>query len=335
MKTSDDHSIFAWDSIDPKYPGILAKEPKNFADCISVKLTSLHQGKSAYTITNRGVWITLNLAQWTLHTYLARIHCFDRSKTTGDTTNAEELTGIFLRRLDEDDQYARVKVDGQELQHNIKKPANWLLHSPQYRNHSREVAIYVRQTKLKHVEHTADRDFGFRICEGILETNANGKLALSVIDGKSCQWDSTERSLTVKPGAVTFGNLATLDIRKQGKKIKQIKLCFAFGFSPVVFLAESSAVSQKERVFNKTGQFNINSDYQFSEEERHSAKSLSQRTPHDTLGWSPIAQGRAWRVPCVLGFGLCEVIELTDWMSFLAILRFMSCLKRLRHLEFD
>jgi hypothetical protein len=129
--------------------------------------------------------------------------------------------------------------------------------------------------------------FGFQISEDLLEKSSSGKPLFNVL-GKSIQWTVAERTLKVNPGTITFGDTGILDITKQGKKICQIKLGFDFGFHPVVFLAESAAVDRKDRAFDKTGNFNISSDWQFTEDERNGAKSLVERSPNDTLSWNSV-----------------------------------------------
>jgi hypothetical protein len=74
----------------------------------------------------------------------------------------------------------------------------------------------------------------------------------------------------------------------QKKKIHAIKLYFDFKFNPVLFLADSGAIGHKERTFNKMGQLNLGSDWQFFQEETHAEKAFSERSPYDKLGWSSL-----------------------------------------------
>jgi hypothetical protein len=142
IKTSDDHSIFAWKGVRDDYPGILAESLENFQDCGSVKCTYFRRGKSAFFVTNRGISITLNLTQWTLDTYLARIYCVDLADSQEKNIQGG-MTGLFLRRLDEDDQYIRIKINSQELVHDLQAPPNWT--ESRFNRFSREVPIFVRQ----------------------------------------------------------------------------------------------------------------------------------------------------------------------------------------------
>ncbi|MCJ1379929.1 hypothetical protein MMC17_003032 [Xylographa soralifera] len=114
LKQSDDHSLFAWRGIKIGQPGMLALEPEDFATCRNITNERVRTGRNPYSVTNRGLSINLLLKPWTIDTYLAVIMC------SGMPADAEDagrpgLMGIFLRRLTEDDQYARVSVYGVEI----------------------------------------------------------------------------------------------------------------------------------------------------------------------------------------------------------------------------
>ncbi|CZR57741.1 uncharacterized protein PAC_07630 [Phialocephala subalpina] len=286
IKTSDDHSIFAWKGVKDEYPGLLAESLDNFQNCGSVKCTYFRKGRSAFFMTNRGISITLNLMQWTLDTYLARIHCVDLADS--HTKNAENgMTGLFLRRLDEDDHYARVKINGQELVHDLRAPLNWT--EAKFNRYSREVPIFVRQAKLTGNQHTEERAFGFRLGDGLLEYNAKKEKMFRVAGSpKGLTWNEAEKTLTLQPGLPYLDVLAYLDISKQGKKIKEIKLCFDFDFNPILLLAESSATGAKDPpLLTHTG-----SDETYSEQERHRWLSFAERSPHDShpQAWNTVSK---------------------------------------------
>lgn len=298
IKSSDDHSIFAWNGIQLKNPGMLALERDYFKDCRSVKSTRSQRGRSAYGITNRGLSITLTLRQWTLDTYVAPVHFLDGAKHGSDTVDPQAMTGIFLRRLEEDDQYARVKIDGQESLQNVQNiNLSGVSQDSPYRNNCRERAIHIRQAELRDTEldmvfvehHIHERVFGFRLCEDMAEL-------FDLVQGRELvQRNTVERTLIVKHGSLTYGNIATIDIGKQNQKIRQIKLCFDFDFNPIIFLAKSSAVDAKTRIMSKTGYMTgANDEWQFTEEEKVGSKSLSQRSPDDTLAWSKVVRNVAY-----------------------------------------
>lgn len=276
IKTSDDHSIFAWKGVKDEYPGLLAESLDNFRNCGSIKCTYFRKGRSAFFMTNRGISITLNLMQWTLDTYLARIHCVDLADSQ-EKNIQDGMTGLFLRRLDEDDQYVRIKINGQELVHDLRAPLNWT--EARFNRYSREVPIFVRQAKLIGHQHTEERAFGFRLGDGLLENNAKTEKMFRVVGStKGLLWNETEKTLTLQPGLPYFDVLAYLDMSKQGKKIREIKLCFDFDFNPIVLLAESSATGAKNPslLTYSTG------DEVYPEQEQQRWLSFAERLPHDS-----------------------------------------------------
>ena len=108
IKQSDDHSIFAWNVRRVDQPGLLADNPSAFVNCSKVNATSSRKGRAPYTVTNRGLSLKLMAVCWVPDTYAARLECTYEQKST-------KCLGIFLRRLDEDDQYARVAVNGRDI----------------------------------------------------------------------------------------------------------------------------------------------------------------------------------------------------------------------------
>lgn len=289
IKTSDDHSIFAWKGVGGCHSGLLATNPECFAECGSVKSVRMRKGRSAYQVTNRGVQITLNLTPWLLDTYLARVHCNDMAAKESPSMN--RMAGIFLQRLEEDDQYVRIEVDGKDVINNVRPPPNW--QSTQWDDLCRDIPVYVRQSQKSSVKQPAAATagiFGYRLGDGLIEYGSKGERLFTFHGPRgAAAWNDATKMVTIPRGTGSKGWISTLDISKQGKKIKQIKLCFDFGFNPVLFLADSGAIGREERAFNKMGQFNIGSEWQFSQEEMHAAKALSERSPHDQMGWSNVS----------------------------------------------
>ena len=108
IKQSDDHSIFTWNIRRIDQPGLLADSPIAFANCRNVRTTSSREGRASYTMTNRGLSLKLMVVSWDPDTYAARLDCTYEPKS-------KKCLGIFLRRLDEDDQYARVAVNHRNI----------------------------------------------------------------------------------------------------------------------------------------------------------------------------------------------------------------------------
>lgn len=112
-------------------------------------------------------------------------------------------------------------------------------------------------------------------------------------------WNEEARMITIPNGSWSQGCIATLDISRQGKRIKHVKLCFDFNFNPVVFLAASVAIETLSTPMGK-------GEWQIANEELTGNKSLAARTAGDKLGWSSIgwAQNRPVASHCAYRRGL-------------------------------
>ena len=106
IKESDDHSIFAWTGAAGS--GALAPSPDMFAASHDVVSVRARQGRSLYTINNRGVSMHVALAPYCCDTYLVIRNC-------ARAGSIDKLMGIFLRPMYEDDQWTRVDIDGEGL----------------------------------------------------------------------------------------------------------------------------------------------------------------------------------------------------------------------------
>jgi hypothetical protein len=99
MKNSDEHTLFAWNFRHPYRHGLLASSPSQFAPGRTTRTyRSITEVRSPYIFTNRGLSIILPLIPWSMNVYVAVLDVFRVSRL-----------GIFLHRLQEADQYARVR----------------------------------------------------------------------------------------------------------------------------------------------------------------------------------------------------------------------------------
>lgn len=115
IKQSDDHTIFAWPIHRHNQPGLLADSPAAFKNCQCIRTMTSRKGHSSYSLTNRGLSIKLMATPFTRDTYLVPLDCAAEFLPSKDGTADESdifRLGMFLRRLDEDDQYARVEQAG-------------------------------------------------------------------------------------------------------------------------------------------------------------------------------------------------------------------------------
>ncbi|KAI2467371.1 HET-domain-containing protein [Annulohypoxylon bovei var. microspora] len=254
-KTSDDHSIFAWGGVQEPC-GLLATSPESFRNCGKVKKTEDRVGSSPFSMTNRGLSITLNMTPWTLDTYMASINC---TGLPHDRSNARPQLGIFVCRLAANDQYSRVRVDGKEFYYHDR--AAYDLEN-QHR-HSRNVSIFVTQPRLS----TYDGRMlnGFRLSDNLyissLERGHRGP---------------QERVLTFSPGKNEWHDVGTLKLSNHGK-IKKIKMGFDFGFNPTILLCEST-IDPTIDFFNAS----------LTTDEPRGAVSVWHRSPGVPLEWNRI-----------------------------------------------
>lgn len=250
MKNSDDHSIFAWTGVQDRYPGLLAESLDQFRGCGSMIPTRFRRGKSSFSLTNRGISITLNLEHWTLDTYMARIHCIDSICKQND--NNKEMTGIFLRRLDEDDQYARIQIDGKDVVQGLSQPPGWSYPQANSCVNSRDVSIFVRQDEYDATHAVDNVAYGFTL----------GPILLKYIDQASpllvyhpCHPSHQHEKRTVmdvkplitsnpKYDDALHGIVAQLDLSEQDRCwLKGLIFCLDFDFNPVVFFTNSRALA--------------------------------------------------------------------------------------------
>ncbi|KAL8847786.1 MAG: hypothetical protein Q9221_007185 [Calogaya cf. arnoldii] len=109
IKQSDDHTIFAWPIDDREQAGLLADSPSAFANCRNVRVVPSRKDHSSYALTNRGLSCKFIATMFAVDTYLVRLDCTDSALRVDDGP----YMGMFLRRLLDDDQYARVRYQNQ------------------------------------------------------------------------------------------------------------------------------------------------------------------------------------------------------------------------------
>lgn len=239
IKTTYDHSVFAWTGIQRGLPGLLAPSLECFADSGDVENVRVRSGREPYTMTNRGLSIKLALVPYYTDTYVAMIHCSRDSKTR---RNGQRFMGIFLRHLYEDDQYARVAVSEQQLLndvHSVMK-GTWQFARWQFaRWQVRTISVRQREMFSTNINYEyAEREsfYGFRIDQTLLWKDQQGE-DLFTVHGN---WDPHLRTLTLPPGSPTYYNVGAIDVSKYGCEIMSIQLGFDFSFNPVVFFADDA-----------------------------------------------------------------------------------------------
>ncbi|KAH8647042.1 heterokaryon incompatibility protein-domain-containing protein [Tricladium varicosporioides] len=186
MKHSDDHSLFAWESVEKGYRGLLSKSPADFRDCRNIVTASFRLTLTPYSVTNRGLSITLPMKGWAMDTYIAGLDC--------EVENVpESRVGILLRLLPDSGQYARVEVEGKDTPIFTKE----FIQQSTYRQ------IYVKREFLDSPL-TVDWKYGFW-----LRSFPNTKKPISGWGNEHCickvtswnEWNDEERILEIPTGS--------------------------------------------------------------------------------------------------------------------------------------
>ncbi len=293
IKYSDDHTIFAWPVHRDDQPGLLADSPEAFANCQHVKTMTSRKGRSPYSFTNRGLSIKLMATHFTTDTYIVRLDCADGLPPADAGSIDEYRLGMFLRRLYEDDQYARVKHEGKtfmQLKASFWEPTGSVSRPPRP---VEQIEINVRQhcTDIS-ANNYKDRINGFHIAtRELLERDSSGKERFKV---SAPSWDPQECIMSMK--ALGYGTVGFLDISKQDRRIKVIKLGFDSEYNPVCFIATSGGLTEKTRIMDRNGTLNYGLDRQkaqWTKEELAQFPGIYERSPFDTMAWSEVRNGVA------------------------------------------
>ncbi|KAI1456324.1 HET-domain-containing protein [Annulohypoxylon moriforme] len=215
IKTSDDHSIFAWEGLHSS-GGLLAESPDAFRKKEMRPRRQQRSGNSPFSMTNRGLSITLNLTPWTLDTYMALLNCECR-----DFSLPSGQVGIFLRRNTADDQYSRVAVDGKEL--------CTLAQFEEFQQKFIAVPLFIKEDELRDMKQGHGALNGFRIENELAESSS--------VRGR---WDPEKRIVTIVPGKDEWRDVGTLELSGTFGRIGVVNLGFDFEFNPTIFLGYRS-----------------------------------------------------------------------------------------------
>ncbi|KAL8771265.1 MAG: hypothetical protein Q9209_003170 [Squamulea sp. 1 TL-2023] len=280
IKQSDDHTIFAWPIYRDNQVGLLADSPAAFANCQSVRILSSGGGFSAYSITNRGLSCKFVAKPYTPNTYLVRLNCVKTDIIEENETSQRCHLGMFLRRLDEDDQYARVTVNGQTFKHAIPArwdmaPRPWLIRREiedldQFRKViPSHIEVNVRQTIRKRALRWMQASVnGFRLIspENLKPSNAVGEEPWS----EDCIWNPRTSIMQMALGE--YGYVGTVEVSAHYRNMDRVMLGFDFDYNPICFVLGTK----------QTGRTSCFDDYFY------------QQSFLGTTDWSKVINGEAW-----------------------------------------
>ena len=269
IKQSDDHSLFAWDIRRTDHPGLLAESPSAFVNCFNVRPTSSRRGRAPYAMTNRGLSLKFVASPCALDTYAVSLDC------TREHHYGKRLA-IFLRRLDEDDQYARVAVDGVNIVPVLHFVWDDDISGFEPGLYRRLIEVNVRQ-KITALNTNVfkDRAHGFPIDKELCAWSLRKPYELHEIFDMSREVVNTVRQ--------HFRPIGFLSIDGKDSQVWTMSLEFDFDHNPVCLLAKSRKSIKDihlEELPDKTRR-----------------KSIYERSREGTFGWSRISCGKAEELP--------------------------------------
>ncbi|KAK5626878.1 hypothetical protein RRF57_002593 [Xylaria bambusicola] len=247
IRRSSDHSIFAWSLPIPcenTHFGLLAHSPEAFSDAADTRSQARSRVQSPYTATNQGLSITLLLTPWTADTYVALLECFK----VYDSGNIG--LGIFLRRLRQDDQYARVSysncstilIDNRFLR-KVQPIRKVTVYVKQNHHLTRGFVIVSNSSTLgiNYLDTPRPRIYGYCIIfpglGGIMR-----RIQRSLVEVPAGNdWDPNTSTMVMKEGG--SGIVGVLNLEAFDIDLRMIKLGFDFDYNPVVAVIEKT-VSQ-------------------------------------------------------------------------------------------
>ena len=295
IKYSDDHSIFAWSIHCSPQPGLLADEPRAFEKCHLMKAVGMRAARAPFSMTNRGLSIKLLATPYTVDTYLVRLDCADASLLQDGMFLDDMRLGIFLRRLHEDDQFARVEHEGKTFVQLSAStwipvlPKSVLQRQPSQILQSRpveQIEINVRQhLSTFNTSNVVDRINGFQIATyktfpaNEARSNSGHSTTTETLSVSAFHWDPGTRIMTMEPGVC--GSMCAIDISAQNLRIKLIKLGFDFWFNPVCFIADRSGLDGSLSVDDYESDLPLDIKLQYQD--------IHRRSPFDTEAWSTVS----------------------------------------------
>ncbi|OJD12835.1 hypothetical protein AJ78_06637 [Emergomyces pasteurianus Ep9510] len=210
MKQSDDQTLFAWKISDSQtYQGLLAKSPAAFAECGDIVRPVMSWNCSPYSMTNLGLSIEVIMIPWAMDTYFAVLDA--------QMDLAKNRLGIFLTFLPENNQYARVMLDGEYLAE-FNSPAS----KCEYRR------IYVRQV-ISGKPKLPEKIYGFWL-RHFPARDTKPEAEFDVMSWN--EWDHKERLLVIPTGQC--GTAGIIRYKMSSGRSENLKVGFDSMFNPVV-----------------------------------------------------------------------------------------------------
>ena len=210
MKHSDDHSIFAWTSSESGYRGLLAKSPAYFSKCRNIVPSQFKLSRIPYSVTNMGLSVQLPMIPWAMETYFTALDC----EVEGFR---DSRIGIFLARLSENSQWARVMLEGADR----RTFESELISKSKYQS------IHVRQ-RVSESSPAMDKMYGFWLRK-FPPVSRDDDFRFEVTSWN--QWNDQERLFKIPVGS--RGTAGVIVYSPQDRRRTTLRLGFDFDFNPM------------------------------------------------------------------------------------------------------
>ncbi|RDW63767.1 hypothetical protein BP6252_11312 [Coleophoma cylindrospora] len=275
LEQSDDHSIFAWPIDGTGKQGMLADSPAAFRGTAGIGSLYSRRGRPSYRMTNRGLSLELPAVPFAVDTYLAQLDCCNA--LNGPSSRAGLALGIFLRRLDEDDQYARVEYNGmtfRTISQYIDRP---------------RIKFNIRQREDRAMLRNQKDSFNGFCVDGDFLPPSPQKLGYPP---NMFIWEKHTRRM-IAEAREGFGDVGYLAVNLG--QIRVIKLGFDAQFNPVCFLAAKAGLSNQVVGYlnPKQNLFMLTEGLQPTEEGNIQKYGILERHASDMVGWSKVLNDRA------------------------------------------
>ncbi|KAL1595949.1 hypothetical protein SLS60_009639 [Paraconiothyrium brasiliense] len=285
LKVAEDDTLFAWTGVSKQFGGLLAPNLEAFNDGALFRASSGGPNLriSGSDAPERRIGITTQLYPWCTDTYVVFLGC--ENIEHGDARGTKSIAGIYLRTLKEDDDFARVEIDGKDMAYftadeyqscldkgktEIRTP-----YKPIARNTwMMERSISVRQLSLsqEHQSYLKPRVYGFSISmpverhlayfidhDGALDDHMKRQHNVYNMsyDESTSEWNPEKGILRAFDGVVLErGIIGTLksphfsETRTQSKTIQDIHFGFDHFFNPTLFIRHNELINAKENIDN-------------------------------------------------------------------------------------
>ncbi|KAF1984457.1 HET-domain-containing protein [Aulographum hederae CBS 113979] len=230
LKTSNDHTIFAWTGVDEGHPGLLASSPSAFSSSGHMRCRT---NPSQISFRKPGIEMALSSRVVAGYTYLAILDCVDESTSRS--------IAIFLRHMPGKDVFVRIKQNERDLL--------YLDDKEYYPSQKRNLPLVKTERDLD-----LPSDLIQMLVQPLVGFRVNGALSdMSFVPkpGTGAQWDPDEGTLTVALDTErSEGMIGALQIKEPGQQINLLRLGFDNDFNPICMLATNSGISSRSSFKN-------------------------------------------------------------------------------------